>query len=170
MVIFKNSGIDCPWLPKSHGSYLIFLVLLLYVLGVIESFIYLSVCIMNTTPQKRPLFFLFFSSFFIFIQICFSSILVGGGSSFPNCMQQDYRTKLKKLRRKNRKWVIRMEKEIHFTVVNGYIKTNFGANFYWSKTEKELKLEHKLWKTSLSNSIVKFENQSDCQTLYSDRN
>ena len=63
-----------------------------------------------------------------------------------------------------------MEKEIHFTVVNGYIKTNFGANFYWSKTEKELKLEHKLWKTSLSNSIVKFENQSDCQTLYSDRN
>ena len=29
-------------------------------------------------------------------------------------------------------------------IVNGYIKTNFGANFYLSKTEKELKLEHKI--------------------------
>ena len=107
-------------------------------------YLFISVHNEYNSPKKTSFFFLFFFSFFIFIKICFSSILVGGGSSFPNCMQQDYRTKLKKLRRKNRKWVIRMEKEIHFTVLNGYIKTNFGANFYWSKTEKELKLEHKI--------------------------
>ena len=113
----------------THESYLMFWVLLLYGLGVIESFIYLTVCIMNTTPQKRPLFFFFF--FFLFNLYSNLFFFYFGGLR-PLLMRWKYQPNDLK---KQENWIVWRQK---------IIRTNFGSvliNFsFWYGKELRTKL------------------------------